>query len=54
MIDWMNRTIENLQKEITEEHNREYGYLKDLDKCSYYDLVDRGIDPDVQMPSLYR
>lgn len=53
-MSWRSDMIERLQKEETEEYNREHGYLKNLDKCSYYDLVDRGIDPDEQIGSMWR
>lgn len=53
-MSWRMDLIEKLQEEEAKEREIEHGYLKNLDKCDMYDLMDRGIDTDANIPSLYR
>ena len=53
-FDWQEELIDKIRKEQYVRDENERKYLESISSVSYYDLIDRGIDSDVQLPSLYR
>ena len=53
-FDWQEELIDKIRKEQYARDKNERKYLESISSASYYELIDRGIDTDVQLPSLYR
>lgn len=53
-FDWQEELIDKIRKEQYAREENERKYLESISSASCYDLIDRGIDTDVQLPSLYR
>ena len=53
-FDWQEELIDKIRKEQYTRDENERNYLESISSPSYYDLIDRGIDSDVQLSSLYR